>query len=857
MSLFTVAQLALIARGQEERRISEKSRRSYLSQCKVMTQILMRCPDLYSKAFVCVDGVPQKHIGEGNQIYKLKLPLDVDVGTALFAAISIDENLPLRKRRKVKDSATALVTAVEENAGLPDHGDDDLNNDDEMEERDESDSCPVSHNPTTMVGTSISFPISTVDLNNSTENVLSDGNGESQHETTLVESSVDAMNPSRNKRTVSAQTYQNYKSALKWWHTYNNPDMDKVGHPWPEELNNIIAIQIQAYKRDVGAKKRQGTMKQREGKLPYNLFGYKTISTFFAQIQPKKNMYTWSEGIFAGLFTKLSVNTIGRSDNIDDLLFSNIDWLDDSLTICFGTTKADQAGEKTSDVKRIFANPFLPELCCILQLAIYVWCTGVQEGNNGRFLFPGTDQNKRYYNILKVALANIDEKIDLGARREDIGTHSNRKFAESTSVSKIDGPSRTQVCLRAGQGVGRTQDCYMFSEDDGDALVGRTVAQLQLNADEFDVLPPHFDSDTRKELEEYGWTNILPDYDKYPKSFKRAIPFLLAQLVYHWHEGKLTTLLPAAHPLFQQKIFRERGLIDSLKEKVLFKFGYCEETMMTAHGVPALILVSREIRKFRAHYDTTCKAFSEGLEVLKRSIEGMESGIYADLPGEIVEAILRRVVVNGAVPISMTDIRRVISEMIESPTGVHSKIMTALTEIEANQKVLMEKHGAVQTSGSIGDANATSQDLGSKPFFDEASRTFLHFWGGKLHRVPKGFVFPSYDTRTVWHLWFEGRPADKISPLRRIDAAEDLVSSVCRSNFYRPKRVVKALIKILVSEGRVESEKEVDTDNATACFEYAYPILIAWLYDGEYTPERVFDINVNTIANRMSKRRTV
>jgi hypothetical protein len=852
MSLLTVSQLALIARGQEERRISEKSKRSYMSQCKVMTQILMRCPDLYSKAFVCVDGVPQKHTGEGNQIYKLRLPLDVDVGTALFAAISIDENLPLRKRKTFDDSAT-VVTTVEENAGLLDHGDDDLNSDAEIEEHDGNDNRLASlDRATSMVGTSSSFPNPAIDSNSRVRNVLSSGNDGSQHE-----ASVDAMNPSRNKRTVSAQTYQNYKSALRWWHTYNNPEMEKVGYPWPEELNNIIAIQISAYKRDVGAKKRQGTMKQREGKLPYNLFGYKTISKFFAQMQPKKNMYTWSEGIFAGLFTKLSVNTIGRSDNIDDLLFSNMDWLDDSLTICFGTTKADQAGEKTSDVKRIFANPFLPELCCILQLAIYVWCTGVQEGNNGRFLFPGTDQNKRYYNILKVAMANIDSKIDLGARREDIGTHSNRKFAESTSVSKIDGPSRTQVCLRAGQGVGRTQDCYMFSEDDGDALVGRTVAQLQLNADEFDVLPPHFDHETLKELEEYGWTNILSDHNKYPDSFReRVIPFLFAQLVYHWHEGKLASLLPAAHPLFQQKIFRERGLIDSLKGKVVFEFGYCEKTMMAAHGVPGLILVSREIRKFRAHYDTTCKAFSEGLEVLKRSIEGMESGIYADLPGEIVGAILQRVAVNGAVPISMTDIRKVISEMIESPTGVHSKIMTTLTEIEANQKLLMEKHGAVSTSSSTGAVNATSQDIASKPFFDESSRTFLHFWGGKLHRVPNGFVFPSYDTRTVWHLWFEGRPADKISPLRRINAAEDLVTAVCKSNFHRTKRVVKGLVKILVSEGRVESEKEVSADNATTCFDYAFPILIASLYNAEYVPERVFDININTIANRMSKQST-
>jgi hypothetical protein len=54
------------------------------------------------------------------------------------------------------------------------------------------------------------------------------------------------------------------------------------------------------------------------------------------------------------------------------------------------------------------------------------------------------------------------------------------------------------------------------------------------------------------ELEEYGWAN-LSDYGKSPPSFKRAIPFLFAQLVYHWHEGKLASLLSVAHPLFQQK----------------------------------------------------------------------------------------------------------------------------------------------------------------------------------------------------------------------------------------------------------------------------------------------------------------
>ena len=60
-------------------------------------------------------------------------------------------------------------------------------------------------------------------------------------------------------------------------------------------------------------------------------------------------------------------------------------------------------------------------------------------------------------------MEEVDEEI-LGCLREDIGTHSNRKFSESTSASRVDGPSRSQVCLRAGQSVGKTQDCYMKSE---------------------------------------------------------------------------------------------------------------------------------------------------------------------------------------------------------------------------------------------------------------------------------------------------------------------------------------------------------------------------------------------------------
>jgi len=302
------------------------------------------------------------------------------------------------------------------------------------------------------------------------------------------------------------------------------------------------------------------------------------------------------EGVFASIFTKLSVNTIGRSDNIGDIRLSEIDWDNDALVLSFANTKSDIEGETTSDKKRIFANPFMPEVCCILGLAIFVWVKS--RVDTSTWLYDGEEQHKRYYNHLKQAVSEIPDNVDIGCNRSDVGTHSNRKFAESMAVSRIDGPSRTQVCLRAGQSVGRTQDCYMFTEEDGDSLVGRTVAQLKFNADEFDILPPHFNNQTLIEIMEFGWERILPSYKSYPLSFQRICPFLLASLMYHNQNGNLTRILPQNHPLFQTNLFRvHNDLVIKLGEKVIFCHGECLETHMTAQGVPGFIVVSREVRK--------------------------------------------------------------------------------------------------------------------------------------------------------------------------------------------------------------------------------------------------------------------
>jgi hypothetical protein len=589
-----------------------------------------------------------------------------------------------------------------------------------------------------------------------------------------------ALDPGRNLMTVTPQTYQNYKSALKWWHEFSCVAMDKIASPWPEDVDSAINRAIASYKRDIGVKKRRGIMTQKEGKRPYNLLGYITICKYFAKMAPSGRKYTWHEGLFAGLFQKLSVNTIGRSDNIDDLLLSNMDWNNDAMVLCFASTKSDQNGEKTSDVKRLYANPFKPELCVILQLAVYTWCKSRTSPSETIHLFDGLNQNNRYYAILMEALKDIPQEIDLGCSRSDIGTHSNRKFAESTSASKIDGPSSVQVCLRAGQGVGRTQDCYMYSEPDGDALVGRTVAQLKLDADEFDVIAPHFGTETLQELHTYGWNLILDGYNHYPQSFQRVIPFLLASLVYHYYKGHLHQILHIHHPLFSQRIFTNTALIKMLEKKVILVHAYCNDTHISAEGVPGIILISREIREFRLKYNETCNVYIQRIEELNSNMKDM----YDDLPQKIVNMMLERFQINGVIPVSLTDIRALISEMMMSTSGPYGQILEKLNEISSNQ-----------TTSTLCTSSSTT--ISARESTLSESVGIVYYWRGyddKVHTVPYGFKFPSYNVSTMWNLWIFGDSVRKICPYHQISSEHDLVEKVCKTNRSRTKKVINYMI---------------------------------------------------------------
>ena len=553
---------------------------------------------------------------------------------------------------------------------------------------------------------------------------------------------------------------------------------------------------------------------------------------FFSQLKPSGHQRTWLEGVFAQLFTKLSVNTIGRSDNIDDLKLTDIDWENDAFTIAFSNTKSDVAGETTSDKKRLYANPFLPETCVHLGLAVYTW---VKAWTNTRYLFDGQGQNNRYYRQLLVAMKSIPEHIDIGCKREDIGTHSNRKFAESTSVSKIDGPDRTQVCLRAGQSVGRTQDCYMFAEDDGDSLVGRTVAQLKYTADEFDVLPPHFSNETLETLNNYGWNRILPSFPTFPPSFQRVIPRLFATLVYHHHKGHLLRILDPGHPLFSSPVFTTHNdLIASLRNKVLIGHGYCPYTHMSAQGVPGFIIVSREVRDLKAMFQQQCKLDEERFANVSQKIEEL----VRTLPQHVVDVLMEKVRIDGAQPVTLDSIRGLVLELLQTPMDQLSSQIQALSLMTTNHG--NTRNGELLT-GNEDPLNTHERRSGATVFLWPGSDT--------MHRVPCGFIFPkSLSTKLVWNLWFFGDRSQSIGAYRFIKPSNDLVQKDSKVRYSRAKAVIAKLVDIAVVGQKIQSMRDIEEGNTETVFSFAFNNIVPQLYQ---EPKRPEDLVLDSMYERL------
>ncbi len=421
------------------------------------------------------------------------------------------------------------------------------------------------------------------------------------------------------------------------------------------------------------------------------------------------------------------------------------------MTITTPRTKTDQTGE-TAFAKAVFANPKDPSICPVLALAVNIFTrpATIMTESPQLQLFNGDQQEDRFCDILASVLRALpaSKAASLGAKAEDIGSHSARKGAASFVSAAVDGPTPVATFLRAGWSLGNTKDRYLFEGEGADQLCGRVVCGLPIMSHEFATLPPHLSNAHLQALTDDDWATLLPAFRCYPETFRQCIPFLLASLVYH--EDFLTRVLPPEHGIFHSPVF-VRGYIKKLRGKSAIHITTCPDCDMRASGVPGIVAVNAQVAELRDQVQTLQQSLSSTIHARAAEIEARQR----QLPDEVVKKILDNIVINGTAPVTQSDIDALRTSILTLTSTLRDDILRALDDKVSDLSSRRDQHSVPQPSESLPQSAATTQ-------------WGTWFWGGHFHPVPQGWRFPRHGVKVVFLEWMFGNQGvdPPIKPLR-------------------------------------------------------------------------------------------
>ena len=549
-------------------------------------------------------------------------------------------------------------------------------------------------------------------------------------------------------------TVRQYKSALVW--LYKEKKII-----FPPEVHQGIETLLQGYKRKVSELKLAGKMPVFEGKHHLTYEGYRKLAESLLSAQPfVRTLFGWP-------YLVLQWNLLARTATVSAMMMEHVSWEGDALLVSTPKHKGDQEGVKCF-ARHVYANPLSPVICPVLALAVLIFTRVLrydpdaepQSLPNYR-VFDGSSNDDRWSQLLGQVIGSLSEEDVrlLGAEKKQIGSHSVRKGGATYCAGMVNGPSSIQVFLRAGWSLGNVQDRYLFAGAGGDQLTGRALSGLPFTDSSFASLPPHFNA---AGLELIDWPAVLPPYARFPQTFKRSLPFLLASICYH--EQWLRELLPAHHPLFNTYLFAS-GAVAILKSHVLTGCGFCPVTGLTATGIPPHLAITNELT--RAMQQTS---------LMKEALLSK----CAELPSELVNVLLSKFSINGALPVTLSDLKAVLQEAV------------AVMRTELRQAL-----------------PPTSSRAPAAPLHPDHDLRFdTWHWAEHFHPVPEGWVFPSIDAKAMWNLWHFGHVGDRIRPLRHLvmmDIKEEHVPTWSKAS-----QVMRLIAEVMVEMGMVQSMRDVE-----------------------------------------------
>jgi len=509
-----------------------------------------------------------------------------------------------------------------------------------------------------------------------------------------------------NKKTyLSKATYGCIQSAL--CHMYRMSDVH-----FPDDFYADLSKMMSGLKKRVQRQKQKDGLRIEEGKSPMSMQIFILLCKYFVQ-QPD------DDSILSHTFLTLEWNLMARSDSVTSCHVNHIEWRNDSLVIFFAHSKGDQEGVNRLQPWHIYANPAQPFICPVLALAKYLFANPSILSSEDK-LFPGGSQYSRFMKCFRRVIIHLKDEIKkLGCDIKNLGSHSARKGAATLAACGCTvSPPMASICLRAGWSMGPVKERYLFYEKAGDQFVGRTVCGLSPLSVEFATGPPHFNLESEDEKKILDTTLEAFVGEEGKKKIQKqtwyAINMLFASLLYHY--DYLKSNLHRKSSLFACFLFTDFPQV--LKSKVRVSYPWDkDDNSPVLTGIPPHILVLAQLDKLTRSQLTVAD------DVVNRMRDELDN---RDIGGGYHAS-------------------RLMNEM----QSAHSKIIKSINDVK--QSAITAASGAPRNEVRDGRSSGG-----------------YHCYGGKFHRLPKGWVFPQMKLQPFIVMWFVGSPNNGVPPLRSL-----------------------------------------------------------------------------------------
>ena len=555
---------------------------------------------------------------------------------------------------------------------------------------------------------------------------------------------------------------------------------------------------LKAFKKETVQAKKNGMLDEREADpIPWSLF---------------LSMCMWAlkEGnIFVWVYSMLQWNCMARSINIGVLGLHNFRCGEDNVVCKYDKTKSDQSGEKLHD-KHIYSNPFEPTVDCFLGLGVWC-CLEASQFENSEFLFKSDDTkddaaSQRYCTQLTQMFAKHSESLRAYIREDRANSHGLRKGAATAASSGTTCPPPiSSIAARGEWSLGQVLDLYWHFAAPGDHYLGRCIAGLDPNSENFAVLPPHFNMDEpmSNEFVRDGMRLMYgPILEKYAGGSIDPTGLLircLASVVYHSEFLADFAGEHPGHPFALLPLLNNTTLLSKLQSLVTLEpIGQIKK----ATGIPPYVNLAVQQKKILDLSLSTLQKVGDMTEAVREAV----SKAYEDKAAE-----------NG----QMT--RESTMNLIDGHTQqVKEFVREQFVEFSS---MLNAARG--QTEGQDLSNSGTHNPRSSEEQGIADMTHHSYNYEGKSWDVPADFNFPK-GTRmeTGWRLWLQGMPGLRsaegptpIRPFRLLDP--NRLPKGIRSKFNLEWKPIFQMMELAPDLGVIEDLSSIDAAYLDASLQQA------------------------------------